>query len=230
MRLLIIDDDAALCEALTIQLKSNGYDVDSCHSGEDALFYALQNTYDVILLDRMLPVVDGLTLLSSIRKNNIHTPVLMMTAMTRIHDRIEGLDAGADDYITKPFDTEELMARIRALIRRPHAIDAKKDLVFADLTLDTAKQEIRTGSHTLSLSKRETALFEYFLRNQNQTLTRAMLLSHIWGPDSEVEEGNLDNYIHFARKRLKTLQSRVQIKTVHGTGYRMEDTDVSSVS
>lgn len=229
MRLLIIDDDAALCEALTIQLRGNGYDVDSCHSGEDALFYALQNTYDVILLDRMLPVVDGLTLLSSIRKNNIHTPVIMMTAMTRIRDRIEGLDAGADDYITKPFDTEELMARIRALIRRPRTID-DESLVFADLTLDTARQEIRTGSHTLSLSKRETALFEYFLRNKNQTLSRAMLLSHIWGPDSEVEEGNLDNYIHFARKRLKTLQSRVQIKTVHGTGYRMEDTDVSSVS
>lgn len=223
MRLLIIDDDTALCEALTIQLNCSGYEVDSCHSDEDALFYAMQDSYDVILLDRMLPVVDGLTLLSSIRKNNIHTPVILMTAMTRIHDRIEGLDAGADDYITKPFDTQELMARIRALSRRSRTIDREDRLSFGDLTLDTLRQELRTSSQVLSLSKRETALFEYFLRNKNQTLSRTMLLSHIWGPDSEVEDGNLDNYIHFARKRLKTLQSHVKIITVHGIGYRMEE-------
>ncbi|MCI8326691.1 MAG: response regulator transcription factor [Lachnospiraceae bacterium] len=230
MRLLIIDDDEALCEALTIQLNSSGYDVDSCLSGEDALFYALQNSYDVILLDRMLPVIDGLTLLASIRKNKIHTPVIMMTAMTRIQDRIEGLDTGADDYITKPFDTQELMARIRALTRRPHAMDSLNILTFADLTLNTVRQELGTKKSTISLSKRETALFEYFFRNKNQTLSRNMLLSHIWGPDSEVEQGNLDNYIHFARKRLKSLKSRVQLKTVHGIGYRMEDGNVSSIS
>lgn len=223
MRLLIIDDDTALCEALTIQLNCSGYEVDSCHSGEDALFYAMQNSYDMILLDRMLPVVDGLTLLSSIRKNNIHTPVILMTAMTRIHDRIEGLDAGADDYITKPFDTQELMARIRALTRRSRTIDYESTLSFGDLTLNPLHQELGTSNQTLSLSKRETALFEYFLRNKNQTLSRTMLLSHIWGPDSEVEDGNLDNYIHFARKRLRTLQSRVKITTVHGIGYRMEE-------
>lgn len=223
MRLLIIDDDTALCEALTVQLNCSGYDVDSCHSGEDALFYAMQNSYDVILLDRMLPVVDGLTLLSSIRKNNIHTPVILMTAMTGIHDRIEGLDAGADDYITKPFDTRELMARIRALSRRSRTIDYEDTLSFGDLTLDTLHQELSASGQKLSLSKRETALFEYFLRNTNQTLSRAMLLSHIWGPDSEVEDGNLDNYIHFARKRLRALQSCVRITTVHGIGYRMEE-------
>ena len=222
MRLLIIDDDAALCEALTIQLKNSGYEVDSCLTGEDALFYALQNSYDVILLDRMLPAIDGLTLLQTIRKNGIHIPVIMMTAMSRISDRIEGLDSGADDYIVKPFDTMELMARIRALARRPAAIGSVDTLSFSDLTLNVKQQELSSGGHTLSLSKRETSLFEYFLRNKDQILSRAMLLSHIWGPDSEVEEGNLDNYIHFARKRLKTLKSRVQIKTIHGTGYRME--------
>lgn len=230
MRLLIIDDDVALCEALTIQLSSSGYDVDSCHSGEDALFYALQNSYDIILLDRMLPVVDGLTLLASIRKNNIHTPVILMTAMTKTSDRIEGLDAGADDYITKPFDTQELMARIRALSRRPHTIDRIDALSFGDLTLDLVCQELRTPKHSVSLSKRETAIFEYFLRNRNQILSRSMLLSHIWGPDSEVEDGNLDNYIHFARKRLKALHSRVKITTVHGIGYRLEEDHAASVS
>ena len=199
MRLLIIDDDAALCEALSIQLQSCGYDVDYCLSGEDALFYAMHNTYGVILLDRMLPVTD----------------------------RVEGLDAGADDYIVKPFDTQELMARIRALIRRPSAIDAGNTLSYADLTLDASRQELYANGHTLSLSRRETSLFEYFLRNKNQALSRDMLLSYVWGPACEVEDGNLDNYIHFARKRLKTLKSTVQIKTIHGTGYRMEDTDVS---
>ncbi len=223
MRLLIIDDDPALCEALTIHLNSSGHTTDCYHSGEDALFYAMQNSYDIILLDRMLPVVDGLTLLSSIRKNNIQTPVILMTAMTSVHDRIEGLDAGADDYITKPFDTQELMARIRALARRPRSIGYTEGLQFADLSLDTARQELSACSQTLSLSRRETALFEYFMRNKNQTLSRTMLLSHIWGPDSEVEEGNLDNYIHFARKRLKTLNSRAKITTVHGTGYRLEE-------
>lgn len=227
MRLLIIDDDAALCDALQVQLKSAGYEVDCCLNGEDALFYALGNSYDAILLDRMLPAIDGLTLLQTIRKSNVHTPVIMMTAMSRISDRIDGLDAGADDYIVKPFDTLELMARIRALARRPGTISAGSALTFSDLTLDTSKQELSAGAQTLSLSKRETALFEYCIRHKDQVLSRRMLMSYVWGPDSDVEEGNLDNYVHFARKRLRALKSAVQIKTIHGVGYRMEDGNAS---
>lgn len=227
MRILIIEDDSALCEALSIQLKSVGYETDCCLSGEDALYYALQNSYDIILLDRMLPVMDGLSLLHAIRKQDIHTPVIMMTAMAGISDRIEGLDGGADDYLVKPFDTRELMARIRALARRPGTLQAVNELSFCDLTLDVTRQELVCNNHTISLSKRETALFEYLIRNKNQILSRPMLLSHIWGPDSEVENGNLDNYIHFARKRLKSLGSTVQIKTIHGIGYRMEDIHAS---
>lgn len=227
MRLLIIDDDAALCDALKVQLRSAGYETDCCLSGEDALFYALENSYDAILLDRMLPAIDGLTLLQTIRKSNVHTPVIMMTAMSRISDRIDGLDAGADDYIVKPFDTLELMARIRALLRRPGTFLPGNTLTFSDLTLDTSRQELSVDGQMLSLSKRETALFEYFIRHKNQILSRPILMSYVWGPDSEVEAGNLDNYIHFARKRLKALKSIVQIKTIHGVGYRMEDTDAS---
>lgn len=223
MRILIIDDDKALCEAITIQLNSLNYYADACHNGEDALFYALQNSYDVILLDRMLPIIDGLTLLTLMRKKGLHTPVILMTAMTRINDRIEGLDAGADDYITKPFDTRELMARIRALSRRSPNLDCSNTLTFCDLTLDVSRQQLNTKNNTVSLSKRETALFEYFIRNSTQTLSRSMLLSHIWGADCEVEEGNLDNYIHFVRKRLKTLQSKAKITTIHGIGYRLEE-------
>lgn len=228
MRLLIIEDDYQLCEALSLQLKAQSYDVDICLTGEDALFYALQNFYDVIILDRMLPGIDGLTILQAIRKNKIHTPVIMATAMNQISDKIDGLDAGADDYIVKPFDIQELMARIRALSRRPRKLDQEELLSCGDLSLNVPRHELSVSACTLSLSRRETALFEYFIRNQNQILTRAMLLAHIWGPDAEIEEGNLDNYIHFVRRRLKTLKSTVQIKTIHGTGYRMEDTNASS--
>lgn len=228
MRLLIIEDDYQLCEALSLQLKAQSYEADICLNGEDALFYALQNSYDVIILDRMLPVIDGLTILQSIRKNKIYTPVIMATAMDQITDKIDGLDAGADDYIVKPFDIQELMARIRALSRRPQKINQEETLSCGDLSLNVPRHELSVSSCTLSLSKRETALFEYFIRNQDQVLTRAMLLAYVWGPDAEIEEGNLDNYVHFARKRLKTLKSTVQIKTIHGTGYRMEDINASS--
>lgn len=223
MRLLIIEDDYQLCEALALQLRAASYEVDLCLTGEDALFYALQNSYDVIILDRMLPGIDGLTILQAIRKNRIPTPVIMVTAMDQITDKIDGLDAGADDYLVKPFDIQELMARIRALSRRPRKLDQEELLSCGDLSLNVFRHELSVSACTLSLSKRETALFEYFIRNQNQILTRTMLLAHIWGPDAEIEEGNLDNYIHFVRKRLKTLKSTVQIRTIHGTGYRMED-------
>lgn len=227
MRLLIIEDDKLLCEALSLQLKAHSYDVDICLTGEDALFYALQNSYDIIILDRMLPGIDGLTILQAIRKNNIYTPVIMATAMNQIHDKIDGLDAGADDYIVKPFDIQELMARIRALSRRPQQLNHEETLSCGDLSLNISRHELSTSSCSLSLSRKETALFEYLIRNKNQVLTRTILLAHIWGPDAEIEEGNLDNYIHFARKRLKTLKSAVHIQTIHGTGYRMEDTNAS---
>jgi len=223
MRILIVDDDIALCEALTIQLDNFGYYVDCCHNGDDALIFAMHNSYDIILLDRMLPVLDGLTLLTAIRQKKIQSSVILMTAMTKISDRIEGLDAGADDYITKPFDTQELMARIRALARRPRTINNNNKLSFADLTLDIPRKELKTEKQSVSLSKKEAALFEYLIKNNNQTMSREMLLNYIWGPYSEIEEGNLDNYIHFARKRLKALKSRVKITTIHGTGYRLEE-------
>lgn len=225
MRILFVEDDAALGAALKIHLEKAGYAVDICQNGSDALFYALQNTYDVMLLDRMLPELDGLSLLHTIRSRGIHTPVIMATAMDTISDRIAGLDGGADDYLVKPFDIQELLARIRALTRRPAAIAADECIRYKDLCLDTGKQEL-TCQKTVSLSKKETALLEYFLRHNEQTLSRQLLLSYVWGPDSEIEEGNLDNYIYFLRKRLRTVKSAVQIRTVHGVGYRMEDTNV----
>lgn len=221
MRILFVEDDAALCAALKIHLEKSGYTVDICQNGNDALFYALQNVYDVMLLDRMLPELDGLTLLQTIRSKGIQTPVIMATAMDTVSDRILGLDCGADDYLVKPFDVQELLARIRALVRRPGAMIASETIHFKDLTLDTGKQEL-SCEKTVSLSKKESTLLEYFIRHSEQTLSRSLLLAYVWGPDSEIEEGNLDNYIYFLRKRLRTVKSNVKIKTIHGIGYRLE--------
>lgn len=222
MRILIIEDDPALCDALCARLTDAGYDVDLCTDGADAPYYMMQKNADLILLDRMLPGIDGLTLLKMIRQNRIQTPVILATAMDQIKDRIEGLDCGADDYIVKPYDVNELLARIRALTRRPPQLSDTGKLTFLDLSLDLEQYTISCGGTKLTLSKKEAALFEYFLKNPEKTLSRELLLSHVWGADCTVEDGNLDNYIHFLRKRLKTLKSNTVLKTVHGVGYRLE--------
>lgn len=222
MRILIIEDDLALCDALRSQLITAGYDVDLCTSGNDAPFYVMQKNADLILLDRMLPGMDGLSILKMIRQNHIQTPVILATAMDQIEDRIEGLDGGADDYIVKPYDVKELMARIRALTRRPVQMTDMNILTYQDLSLHLEQYTISCKNSELTLSKKEAALFEYFLKNPEKTLSRELLLSHVWGADCTVEDGNLDNYIHFLRKRLKTLESNTVLKTVHGVGYRLE--------
>lgn len=223
MRILLVEDDISLCKALMIHLNSQGYETDVCHNGTDGLSYALQNTYDVMILDRMLPELDGLTLLSAIRRKNIFTPVILATAMDSLQDKISGLDCGADDYLTKPFDAEELLARIRALARRPALFKESLILSYGDLCFDPEKLELSTNEKTLSLSKKEGSLIEYLIKNKEQNLRRSLILSYVWGADAEVEEGNLDNYIYFLRRRLRVLKSRVQIKTIHGVGYRLEE-------
>jgi DNA-binding response OmpR family regulator len=223
MRLLIIEDNKDLCDSMCFHLQNEGYTIDTCYTGEHALYYALQQSYDVIILDRMLPVMDGLSILKSIRNKNINVPVIMVTAMDGLHDRIDGLDSGADDYLVKPFAIEELLARIRALARRPQKIEQIEQFTFSNLILDVKGQSISTSDTTCSLSKRETDLLEYFMRNNNQIISREIILSHVWGPDNFVEEGNLDNYIHFLRRRLKTVHAKVQIKTIHRVGYRLEE-------
>lgn len=202
MRILIIEDDLALCDALKSQLISAGYDVDLCTNGNDAPFYTMQNNADIILLDRMLPGMDGLTILKMLRQNHIQTPVILATAMDQIEDRIEGLDQGADDYIVKPYDLQELLARIRALTRRPAQITDTYTLTYFDLSMHTEEYTIACGNSELTLSKKEAALFEYFIKNAEKTLSRELLLTYVWGADCTVEDGNLDNYIHFLRKRL----------------------------
>lgn len=222
MRVLIVEDDHELSEAVAVQLVKEGYDVDTCDSGEDMLYYVMQQTHDLIILDRMLPKKDGLSLLELIRQKGIITPVIMVTALNGLNDRIDGLDAGADDYLVKPFAMEELLARIRAILRRPRKLENPEIITYGDLTLDLGQSIAKKGDKKTTLSKKEKALLEMFMRNHNQILNREQILYRVWGSECNVEDGNIDNYIYFLRRRLKSIDCSVTIKTVHGIGYRME--------
>lgn len=225
MRILLIEDDKDLCNALKIALEKAGYQTDLCCLGDDALYYARMPVYDLIILDRMLPGMDGLSILKTLRKEHIMVPVILATALDAVHERILGLDEGADDYIVKPYDVGELLARIRALIRRPPAVDNKRLLTWADLSFQPDIHELSCNGKSQLLSLRESMLLERFLQNPAQTIHRQVLYSHIWGPDGEVEDGNLDTYIYYVRKVLKKVGSAARITTVHGVGYRLEIPD-----
>lgn len=222
MRILMVEDDRDLCAAVDIHLRREGYTVDYAHTGEDGLHFARQNAYDLILMDRMLPERDGASAVRALRAEGFTTPVLMLTALDGVSDRVSGLDAGCDDYLAKPFAVEELLARIRALSRRPRQWESVSKLTAGDLELDADLCALRGPGGACPLSKRESQLLELFLRNAGQTLTRELLLARVWGPDAPVEDGNLDNYIHFLRRRLATVGSAVKLSTVRGVGYRLE--------
>lgn len=224
MRILIIEDDPQLLELLALHLEHEGFLTDCVANGTDAVYYALQPVYDMIILDRMLPGMDGLSILKLIRENHIHTPVILATAADSVSERIAGLDLGADDYIVKPYDIGELLARIRAMGRRPNTIEISDTLCYEDLTFYRQSHELTVAGNKIQLSKRESLLLEYFLQNPEQTLARQQIYTYIWGPDGEVEDGNLDTYIYYIRKHLRRLKSRTQISTVHGVGYKLEKT------
>ena len=222
MRILLIEDDEILSQSLSLQLERQNISVDLCHNGEDGLFRIREQAHDLILLDRMLPGLDGLQVLTAMRSEQITTPVIFLTALGSLQERVTGLDCGADDYIVKPFAFEELMARIRCIGRRPRVFSSGSLLSFGDLSWNQEQNLLACGPHTCTLSRREGELMEFFLSHPDQTLSRATLLLRIWGPDSEIEGGNLDNYIHFLRRRLKAVHSSLKLTTVRGVGYRLE--------
>lgn len=223
MRILLVEDDKELCGFMEVWLEEKGYLSDICHDSRDALYYLNMQVYDVVILDRMLPGMNGVQILEIMRKQGITTPVIMVTALGTVEDRIDGLDAGADDYLVKPFAAEELFARIRALERRPVRMELNRQLVFSDITLNLSNRLLCRGDNTIELSKREMDLLEFLIRNHGQTLTRELLLNRVWGLDSAVEEGNLDTYIYFLRRRLKQAGSHANIKTVRSVGYVLEE-------
>ena len=222
MRILLVEDDENLCYTLQYQLEQEGFLVDTCMDGEDALFFIRERVHDLILLDRMLPSMDGISVLKALRREKIFTPVIFLTALSSLQDKITGLDCGADDYMVKPFAFEELMARIRCLSRRPQKWEGSSVISLGDISFDPDHKKLFCHNKECSLSKKEGALMEIFLRNPGQILPRQTLLSRVWGPDSEVEDGNLDNYIYFLRRRLRSVDSRLELKAVRGVGYQLE--------
>ena len=225
MRILIIEDDKNLCQIMRTGLQDVGIDADICHDGDVGLELLLHNCYDACCLDRMLPSMDGLTILKKARTAGITTPVLMLTAMGSLDDRVDGLESGADDYLAKPFAMRELVARLHALLRRPaQAVPTEtgSKILCEGVTLDCAQLELWGPQGKCQLSKKEADLLEVFFRYPHQLFTRERLLSRVWGDDTDIEESNLNTYIHFVRKKLKKVGSLLTISTIRGVGYRLE--------
>ena len=223
MRLLMIEDDQALCQAVLPQLNRAGFSADACHDGAEGLRLALGGGYDLLIVDRMLPGLDGLGIAKSLRAGGVHTPILMLTALAGLEDRVDGLDAGADDYLVKPFAMDELLARLRALSRRAAGWSGERALSWADLRLSLEERILTGPGGDCPLSARECDLLEALMRAGGRTATRQALFQRVWGAQAEVEDGNLDSYVHFLRRRLNRVGSRVRLKTSYGVGYRLED-------
>ena len=222
MRILIVEDEVRLAATLQDLLELNGYTADVCHDGESGLDNALTGIYDLLILDVMLPKKDGFTVLAQLRQAKNATPVLMLTARSEVSDRVEGLDRGADYYLTKPFEPRELLACIRALTRRQPELRASDALEFGDLTLDLNAFTLSCGGRSVRLSRKEFDLMELLMRNREQVLTKELLLVKIWGYETDAEDNNVEVYISFLRKKLTHLHSQVRIKTIRMVGYCLE--------
>lgn len=224
MKILLLEDDVELCSSIQKALEQENHIVDCCNDGETAMLYALNTeyAYDIAIVDRMLPIIDGLTIIKAMRKKGIGIPVIIITAMSAIDNRIEGLDGGADDYLVKPFHIKELLARVRALTRRPANLQLSKKISYEDLTFDKENRILSSPVKSLQLTAKEAELLSIFIQNPETLFNREQLVAKIWGTSAEVEAGNVDNYISFIRKRLKELQSSCKITTVYGAGYKLE--------
>lgn len=222
MRILVIEDEVQLADAVSEILKRNKYFVDTVYDGADGLDYALTGVYDCILLDVMLPKMNGFEVLSNLRQEKISTPVIMLTAKSEVEDKITGLDGGADDYITKPFNTNELLARIRATTRRKGELVDDNCISFENLKLMKNSCSIAYGENDIKLSLKEFQIMELLISNPHRILPKERIIEKIWGYESDVEYNNIEVYISFLRKKLSTMCSDIQIKTARGIGYSLE--------
>jgi len=222
LRLLVIEDEKSLLKIITKRLKEEGYSVDAVTNGRDGENYIYSTDYDCIILDIMLPVVDGLTLLRRIREKKISTPFLLLTARDSIEDRVVGLDTGADDYLVKPFSFDELLARVRALLRRQKE---KRDIVLSlgDLKLDTVTREVKRGDRPIELTSKEYSILEYFLKNKNRVLTKSQIAEHVWNYDFEYNSNIVEVYIRYLRRKIDEDFKNKLIHTIRGGGYVLRD-------
>lgn len=223
MKILIIEDEYSLADAISETLKKENFTVEIISDGEEGEYEALTNIYDIILLDVMLPNKNGFEILKELRKEKIETPIIMLTAKSEIYDKLNGLENGADDYITKPFHIKELVARIKVILKRNSKIEDTNVLEFSDLKLNTKTGKMTSNENEITINGKELELLETLLLNKNQIINREILANKIWGYDSEAEYNNVEVYISFLRKKLKLLKSKVKIKSVRGIGYKMEE-------
>lgn len=222
MKILVIEDEVQLADALCELLKRNMYSADVCYNGIDGLDNAMTGIYDCIILDIMLPGMNGIDVLRNLRNEKISTPVLLLTARSEISDKINGLDCGADDYLTKPFVTGELLARIRAVTRRKGEIVDESRLEFNGLCLNKNTCSISCGGNDVKLSLKEYNVMEMLIANPGQILPKERIIEKIWGSESDVEYNNIEVYISFLRKKISSISADVQIKTARGIGYFIE--------
>jgi len=225
MRLLVVEDEKKLAAFIKRGLeKKCGHAVDVVHDGEEGLVYGMAVDYDLIILDIMLPRRDGLSVLRELRVKEVKTPILLLTAKATIESKVEGLDSGSDDYLTKPFDLRELVSRVNALLRR-NSVDQPVQLTIADLTLDPVKRIARRGERALELTAREFSLLEYLMRKKGHALSRSQIMDHVWSGEFEGTSNIVDVYIKYLRGKVDLPGSTKLIHTVWGVGYRLGDND-----
>src|SRR5579862_3602297 len=225
MAILVVDDDLPVRDALRRALTLQGYDVELAGDGEEALLRvrATPNAFDLLIVDILMPRLDGLEMTRRLRADGNQLPILMLTARDQVSDRVSGLEAGADDYLVKPFALEELVARVRALLRRLGADEAATTLRFTDVVLDTGTREVRRGDRELTLTRTEFALLELFLRNPRQVLTRSVIFDRVWGYDFGYGSNSLDVYISYLRKKTEAGGESRLIHTIRGVGYALRE-------
>ena len=216
MRILYVEDEKFLAEAVIHVLKKNKIMVDWASDGNEGLELALKPNYDAIVLDIMLPGLSGLDILSTIRSREVKTPVIMLSALNEVEDKVNGLERGADDYLAKPFKTAELIARLNALVRRP-PIQESKTLEFADLKFDTSNRTL----NGVELTETEAEILTMLMKNPELTVSKEQILAHVWGADSEHDENYVEVYMSYLRKKIKNLGLGVTIKTIRGLGYKL---------
>lgn len=222
MRILVTEDEHRIANAIKKGLMQEGYAVDVTYNGEDGFDLASTEDYDLLILDIMLPGLDGISICKELRKNQIHTPILILTARGQIQDKVDGLDSGADDFLTKPFAFEELLARIRALTRRPK-ISLNTILKVQDLTLDPKQYEVMRGGKSIQLSSKEFSLLKYLMRNANKILTKDQIMAHVWDYNADILPNTVEVYIRNLRNKidLPYKNKTPLIKTVRGFGYKL---------
>lgn len=225
MKVLIIEDQYSLADAIAETLKRENFVVKIVADGEEGEDEALTNVYDLILLDVMLPHKDGFEILKELRRERIETPVIMLTAKSEIYDKLNGLENGADDYITKPFHMKELIARIKVILKRNVKVSDINVLEFGNLKFNTKTGEMSCKENKITINGKELELLETLLINKNQIMDRETLANKIWGYDSEAEYNNVEVYISFLRKKLRLLKANIKIKAIRGIGYKMEVAD-----